>query len=148
MVICKISVLYIYRQSLALNARCRVVATQRSPVRQSVSNAVISNLLGFCRWRSFQSFINAAHYYLKEVWHHQICMAILGVERQPGMERLAQPCNGGGGGRGGTQMWRVCRRATQIYPPLLFQWSVNSKTHTHMQGTHTRTLTHKATTLP
>lgn len=36
-------------------------------------------------------------------------------------------------------MWRVCRRATQTYPPLLFQWSIKSKTHTHVQRTHTHT---------
>lgn len=39
-------------------------------------------------------------------------MAIVDVERQPGMEKLARAAVGGGGGGllGGTQMWRVCRR--------------------------------------
>lgn len=71
-------------------------------------------------------------------------MTVLDVERQPGVEELAQPATGvvGGGGRGGTQMWRVCRRATQTYPPLLFQWSIKSKTHTHVQRTHTHTRSH------
>lgn len=84
----------------------------------------------------------------KEAWVQLILMAILDVERQPGMEKLAQSYNRGRGGRGGcrggAQMWRVCRRATQISTPptLLFQWSIKSKTHTLIQGTHTHTLTH------